>query len=109
MRFNFGQFRPKYNVPKFGRHAESKLLSAKMVLIVVLLKSMEIWPLWFGSVDVMKQIMRDVVHEVSNHESEIECEINMGIGEINHLIDSEISQCESNDSQCRWEDQPIPK
>lgn len=92
----------KNYIPKLWTYSKSCLLSTKMMLIMISLKSMEIWPFIFLSIYVMKGIMSTIIHQVSGKYTHLKEDSNSIIIRLQRLENKQLQKRISNREQNWW-------
>lgn len=96
-------------VPEGRTHAKSCLLSAKMVLVVVFLKTVEVAAFWFWGIDMVKGVVAEVVHNVADLEGRPEEYREDRIIEFHYLANCEVTKREDHAINGRRKHESISK
>lgn len=84
------------NIPEFWTYSKSCFLTTKMMLIMISLKSMEIWSFIFLAIYVVKSIMSTIIHQVSRQNTHFEEDSNSIILRFQRLENKQFQKSVSN-------------
>lgn len=102
--FKFGS---EYDIPEFGRYAESHLFATKMMLIMIFLQVMEVSMRVFAGVDVMERVMNEIIDDIPDCKACPKACVQHFVIKVNNLADCVKPSCGCDNGQSRRINQSV--